>query len=242
MYTPTASVFDLTHCGNLEKVTLKSLHFEAVGYAWMRRILESNVSRKFREVLLAFDRPGYSSNIESNLQAIKDAFRSDLCPQLDELFSQKVYENLRLVDFVFLAYRGQAIPDATRWSTLIRDEMPKLDKRGIIQWVPSMNAPSHAHARHSAGHVWMLSWVSSTNTFELVLALHSHSGHECALITWLPSLIAKLAPGSLQHPALCIIPALTRPCLFSGPSSKPFRVFSLLYTHATVHSAAKHFA
>ncbi|PCH38522.1 hypothetical protein WOLCODRAFT_149459 [Wolfiporia cocos MD-104 SS10] len=113
-----SSVFDLTLWQSGES------DFEILAFRGGRICLDAPHSRI---------QPGYSSNIESNLQAIKDAFRNDLCPQLDELFSQKVYENLRLVDFVFLAYQGQAIPDATRWSTLIRDEMPKLDKRGIIQ-------------------------------------------------------------------------------------------------------------
>ncbi|PCH36809.1 hypothetical protein WOLCODRAFT_28762, partial [Wolfiporia cocos MD-104 SS10] len=56
-----------------------------------------------------------------------------MCPQLNELFSDKDHEKLRHVDFVFWTDPGEAIPDATRWSNLLKAEMPKLDERGVLR-------------------------------------------------------------------------------------------------------------
>ncbi|PCH36816.1 hypothetical protein WOLCODRAFT_28767 [Wolfiporia cocos MD-104 SS10] len=80
----------------------------------MRRILESNVSKNLREVSIIVDQPYYNQN-------------------LNELFSNKKYEKLHHVNFVFRTRPDRAIPDATRWSTLLKAAMPKLDGRGILR-------------------------------------------------------------------------------------------------------------
>ncbi|PCH36820.1 hypothetical protein WOLCODRAFT_28770 [Wolfiporia cocos MD-104 SS10] len=126
-------VFGLAQCNSLETVTLQALNFERVGYAWMRRILESNVSKNLREVSIIVDRPYYNQNAKKNLQMTVSALRKDMCPQLNELFSNKKYEKLHHVDFVLQTSPDEAIPDAFRWSTLLKAEMPKLVERGVLR-------------------------------------------------------------------------------------------------------------
>ncbi|PCH38743.1 hypothetical protein WOLCODRAFT_149683 [Wolfiporia cocos MD-104 SS10] len=128
-----ASVFNLVHLGSLEIVALEALNFERVGYAWMLRILESNVSKNLREVSIVMDRPMYSENAEVNLQVTVFALWKDMYRRLNKLFSNKDYEKLHHVDFVFLTHPDQSIPDATRWSTLLKAMMPKLDERGVLR-------------------------------------------------------------------------------------------------------------
>ncbi|PCH34465.1 hypothetical protein WOLCODRAFT_148511 [Wolfiporia cocos MD-104 SS10] len=72
-----------------------------------------------------------SSHVEANKALV--GHLKDMCPQLDELFSNKDYEKLHHVDFVFWAYPDLAIPDATRWSTLLKAEMPELHERGVLR-------------------------------------------------------------------------------------------------------------
>ncbi|PCH36654.1 hypothetical protein WOLCODRAFT_157358 [Wolfiporia cocos MD-104 SS10] len=127
------SVFDLVHFGSLETVVLKALNFEMVGYAWMRRILEPYVSKNLREVSIVVDRPRYSENAKKNLQRTVSALGEDMCRQLNELFSNKDYEKLHHVDFVFSTDPTRVIPDATRWSSLLKAEMPKLNERGVLR-------------------------------------------------------------------------------------------------------------
>ncbi|PCH36814.1 hypothetical protein WOLCODRAFT_157505 [Wolfiporia cocos MD-104 SS10] len=117
----------------LETVALEATNFEEVGYSWMFRVLESNALKKLREVSIVMNEAEYSENAEENLQRTVSALRKDLCPHLDELFSNKEYEKLHHVDFMFLTHPDQVIPDATRWSTLLKAEMPKLDEQGVLR-------------------------------------------------------------------------------------------------------------
>ncbi|PCH36802.1 hypothetical protein WOLCODRAFT_157489 [Wolfiporia cocos MD-104 SS10] len=103
-----------------------------VGYVWMRCIIESNVSKNLREVPIVMHRPKYGQNAQENLQRTVSALRKDMYLQLNELFSNKDYEKLRQVDFVFRTHPDRVIPDATRWSTLLKAEMLRLDERGVL--------------------------------------------------------------------------------------------------------------
>ncbi|PCH36866.1 hypothetical protein WOLCODRAFT_157556 [Wolfiporia cocos MD-104 SS10] len=128
-----ASVLDLMHCDSLETVALEATNFEEIGYSWMFHILESNVSKKLCEVSIVMNEPEYNEDADENLQRTVSALRKDMCSQLDELFSNKDYEKLHHVDFMFKTHPDQIIPDATRWSTLLKAGMQKLDERGVLR-------------------------------------------------------------------------------------------------------------
>ncbi|PCH36861.1 hypothetical protein WOLCODRAFT_83379, partial [Wolfiporia cocos MD-104 SS10] len=112
---------------------LQRFEFYEIGYAWMHRILETDISKKLREVSIVMDRPQYSQDAEENLQRTVSALKGDVCHQLNELLSDKDYEKLRHVNFVFWTNPDDPIPDATEWEPLLKANMPKLHERGVLR-------------------------------------------------------------------------------------------------------------
>ncbi|PCH41774.1 hypothetical protein WOLCODRAFT_151829 [Wolfiporia cocos MD-104 SS10] len=82
-------------------VVLEALNFETVGYAWMRRILESYVSKNLREVSIVVDRPRYSENAETKYKGLYPLSRRTCAVNSMSCSPTKDYEKLHHVFLTF---------------------------------------------------------------------------------------------------------------------------------------------